>query len=253
MMKIICGPCVIENYEALQKTAKLILEATKNKKIDVTFKSSCIKDNRTSLENYHGTNMAIGTFFLNRIKEEYGFNITTDFHSELQIKEYGNTVDIIQIPAYLAQQTSLLLAAVKEKKIIHIKKPQFLGPVEAQQPFKKLIKLKVPNENIIITDRGTMLGYNQTFMDPRHVTIMKKYAKNVYVDITHPNKNLLGSSLEYAIALAKSYIAAGVDGIFFETHENLESALCDANTMIDANILNYFIEEIYEVWKFFNE
>lgn len=257
-MKLIAGPCVIESYDQLKETIEYLLEAIKDKKIDFYFKASCIKDNRTTIDNFSGVGMDEGISMLLKIKKEYGIKITTDFHNEVDIMRYGGFVDLIQIPAYLAQQTSLLVAASKMHKPIHIKKPQFLGPLEIYQPYKKLIDLGV-KEEIMLTDRGTMLGYDMVFMDPRHIPIMKDHGSTVLVDVTHPNKNYpdaeIGGGYKdfYSLILARTAIVSGADGIFLETHPNCREARCDTGTMIYSQEISKFIDDVYGLWEYMRE
>lgn len=251
-MKLIAGPCVIESIEQLEETAKYLQEAIEGKDIDFYFKASCIKDNRTKIDNYTGVGMDEGVKMLISIKDKFGFKITTDFHNSEDILRYGGFVDLIQIPAYLAQQTSLIKTASVMHKPIHIKKPQFLGPVEIYQPYKKLIDLGF-DESIMLTDRGTMLGYDKVFMDPRHVAIMKSNCPSglVLVDVTHPNKNYPGTDKEYyPLVLARTAIVSGADGIFMETHPNCREAKCDSETMIYSQEIKRFVDDIYGLWEY---
>lgn len=255
-MKLIAGPCVVEDYEILDKTAQYLCSAIEGKKIDFYFKSSAIKDNRTKIEKYQGVGMHEGISNLIDIGRKYDVKITTDFHTEIDIMRYGSYVDLIQIPAYLAQQTSLIEAASKIHKPIHIKKPQFLGPIEAAQPYNKLMDLGF-DEQVFLTDRGTMFGYNMTMMDPRHIPLLKSHGPKVLVDVTHPNKNYpTGNDIDYkffnALILARSAIVSGADGIFLETHPDCTSAKCDAGTMISAQDIEEFVQDIYSLWKYIN-
>lgn len=253
-MILIAGPCVIENLEYLDETANVLSSAVKNKDIEFYFKASAVKDNRTKVENYSGVGMKEGISMLLDIKRRYDVNITTDFHNENDIFRYGGYVDLIQIPAYLAQQTSLIEAAAKMHKPVHIKKPQFLGPEEANQPVQKL-KDFGQKEKIILTDRGTMLGYDQTFVDFRHIPIMKEGGGDVLVDVTHPNKNYPRQedySYFYSVIMARSAVVSGADGIFFETHPDCSEALCDGKTMINLDNASEFIEDVYNLFIFTN-
>ncbi len=249
-MILIAGPCVIEHYEYLQETMEYIIPVIKNKNIDFYFKGSCIKDNRTTIDNFQGIGFEKGINYLQRIRDKFNVKITTDFHSIKQLLEYGSSVDLIQIPAYLAQQTSLLQSASSIGKPIHIKKPQFLGPIEFNKVIQKLRDLNF-KEQIIGTDRGTILGYNQTFVDPRHIGIIQ--ADKVLSDITHPNKNYPGN-VQYEIEqLGMASIAAGSDGVFLETVVNCKTALCDSNTMLLPNKFDRLINKLYDLWRFINE
>lgn len=254
IMILIAGPCSIEDYKTLKRVAKVLSKIVAKKDIDFFFKSSAVKDNRTKIENYSGVGMKDGISMLIDIKKEFGVKITTDFHNETDIMRYGNYVDLIQIPAYLAQQTSLIKAASKMHKPIHIKKPQFLGPIEASQPYQKLIDLNFDNR-IIVTDRGTMFGYNQTIFDPRHVAVLKNTCPEVLADITHPNKNYPQNEeygYFYSLILARSAIVSGADGIFLETHPRCENAKCDSKTMLSLDSMEEFIEDVYNLWEFIN-
>ncbi len=241
-MIIVAGPCVIEDTEILDETAYTLKDIIDGAGIDFYFKASAVKDNRTSTKNYAGVGMEQGISMLLDIKKKYGLKITTDFHNEFDISRYGAWVDLIQIPAYLAQQTSLLVAASQMGKPIHIKKPQFLGPEEAAQPCNKLKELGF-KDKIILTDRGTMFGYNQTLFDPRHIPIMKKTGVSVLVDVTHPNKNYPYDPYN-SLILARSAIVSGADGIFFETHPRCDEAKCDGKTMIPLKDVADFIEDV---------
>jgi len=252
-MILIAGPCVIEDKLTLEEIAINILEAIDDKNIDFYLKASCVKDNRTSVSSYTGVGFKEGLKDLLYLKNKFNIKITTDFHSAEQLRAYGKYVDLIQIPAFLAKQTSLLKEAVSQDKNIHIKKPQFIGPVETSSIIKNIEFLKHKKE-LIITDRGTMLGYNQTFMDPRHVPVIKKNNVKVLVDITHPNKNypVINDRYNLSETLAMSYIASGADGFFIETHSRCQDALCDSETMYPLNLLNSLVEKSYELYSFVN-
>jgi len=253
-MILIAGPCVIEE-EILKKSVEQLLESIKDKNIDFYFKASAIKDNRTSKDNYSGIGMERGISLLLDIKKKYNIKVTTDFHNEQDIYRYGSYIDLIQIPAFLAMQTSMIKAVAEIKTKVNFKKPQFMGPVEALNILNKYYDFggKYP----MITDRGTMLGYNQTFMDPRHIPILMERTDEIIVDTTHPNKNYPGwesnNRFLYTEILAKSYIAAGAKGIFIETHPNIEKAKCDGKTMYFLNNISKFIEDIYRLYNFINK
>jgi len=242
-MILIAGPCVIENKEILYKTANFLQPFVE--KFDFYFKSSCVKDNRTVTKNYGGVGFIDGLNWLQEVREKFGFKITTDFHSPREIEAFGKVVDLIQIPAFLAMQTSMAESAVKTKKPIHIKKPQFLGPMEAVKMVKKYQSLGA--KNIIITDRGTQLGYNQVFMDPRHIPILKEANEKVCIDITHPNKNYPGDKFENSLALVLAGIGNEVDGFFMEIHPNPDMALCDGSTMLTFKQAMYIIRLLESV------
>ncbi len=254
-MILIAGPCVIEEKKIIEKSIQVLCNAIEGKNIDFYFKSSTVKDNRSKKENYSGVGMEEGISLLLDMKQRYGIKITTDFHNEQDIYRYGSYVDLIQIPAFLAMQTGIIKAAAEIKTKVNFKKPQFTGPVEALNILKKYYDFG--GEHPMITDRGTMLGYNQTFMDPRHIPLLWQGSGEVIVDVTHPNKNYPGwesnNRFLYTQILAKSYIVAGAQGIFIETHPSIENAKCDGKTMYPLDNISEFIEDIYNLYTFINK
>ena len=253
-MTLIAGPCVLEDLGTATETAKELVNITKDKDINFYFKSSCVKDNRTSSTSWQGPGFTTGMTYLLSIKQRYNCMITTDFHTIGQIKKYAKFVDLVQIPAYLAKQRSLIDAAFTYANYVHIKKPQFMGPLEFSKYINDIYSRNYPKPiDITITDRGTMFGYNQTIMDPRHIPILKSsMADKILVDITHPNKNYPMSSREMVETLAMSAIAVGADGFFVETHPRCSEALCDAETMYPLEHIEKLIERTYELYTLIN-
>ncbi len=248
-MILIAGPCAIEDYVNLDKTLKEILKVIEGKNIEFFFKSSILKDNRTNPKNYRSA----GTFFdgLKLLRDVGRINhvkICTDFHSETQIKQCAQFVDMIQIPAFLCRQTSLLEAAAKyasDKQVIQIKKMQSMPPNDIYMPVN-IIRNINPDIRIMVVDRGTSFGYNQLIFDPRHIPIMKTHANEVLVDITHMNKyhvRWYWEELDFPGTLAKASIAAGADGLFIETHICPSNAMCDAQSQLTIeqfkNVVKY--------------
>lgn len=237
-MIVICGPCVIEDEDTMMYAAEAIVNIiSKFDNIDFYFKSSCIKDNRTNLQNEYGPGMIKGLKILNNIKTKFGIRITTDFHNAYQVEEYGDDVDLIQIPAYLGMQTSLITSAVKAtSNPIHVKKPQFLNPERINQIVGKIFDLD-PKRRIFITDRGMCFGFDFLVLDPRTTRLMRKRIDTEYrlntkilIDITHPNK--YWNDYTYCYDLAKMAIAVGSDGLFIECHPNPISAACDSDNQL---------------------
>lgn len=250
-MILIAGPCVIESKDILRQTVESLLEAIDSRNIDFTFKSSWRKDNRTLKDSFDGLDPLQAICYMKDISKEYNVKICTDIHVASDLKLLDG-FDIIQIPAYLAKQQSLLKAAAshinyyndKSKKIkLHIKKPQFVDAQAMIDISKNAFEYGV--DNIILTDRGTMYGPDKVFMDPRNVNIMQKSGFPVLCDVTHPNKNYSANIVNNVEILAKSYLAAGANGIFLETHPNCKSALCDAETMYPTENLKNFINSIF--------
>jgi len=253
-MIIICGPCVIENLDALQKDAELIFEeVNKYHIIDFYFKASCLKENRTRINNYRGLGFEVGIEQLLRIKAKYGVQITTDFHTPQQITEYGSYVDLIQIPAFLAMQTSLIEEAVKTRKTIHIKKPQWLPPHNSFKPVTKAKELRYGTE-VFITDRGTSFGYGNVIFDPRHIKSMKlsSNADKILVDITHLQNHSKIYDREYSEVVGLAAIAAGADGLFMESTFNPLEASCDSDSMINIDLLSSYLKKFVKLYEFIN-
>lgn len=243
-MIIICGPCVIEDRDTVLKTAEVISKVIPSN-LELYFKGSCFKDNRTRLENFSGVDFEKGIKILTEVNEMFNIPVTTDFHNREQLEKYGHLVDLIQIPAYLAMQTLLIDTAAKLNKPIHIKKPQFLSPFKIYQPVNKIRNSGIGQKKIMVSDRGTCFGYDNVMVDPRHIRLMKKSSIYVLADITHPNKGW--NDYKNAFILGMSAIAAGADGLFFETHINPESALCDADTQIPVSEVEKFIKKIIDL------
>jgi 2-dehydro-3-deoxyphosphooctonate aldolase (KDO 8-P synthase) len=247
-MILISGPCVIENKQILNDIAENIIKhIIDHNEIDFYFKASCIKDNRTNNNNFRGVGFEKGIRYLLDIKQQYGVKITTDFHTADQVKEYAKYVDLIQIPAFLAMQSSLLDEVAKFNIPINIKKPQFLNPHNIKNPVNKI---KDQNKNAIVyaTDRGTKFGYDEVIFDPRHIPAMKEtgVCDKIIVDITHPQNHSKMYNRDYAYSLGMASIAAGADGLFMETHIDPSKALCDGDSQLTipdfVNYINKFIE-----------
>jgi len=254
-MILICGPCVIDTYGTLYNDAKVIKSIVdKYPSVDFYFKSSCIKDNRSNLKNYYGPGFEDGTRYLSMLKSELGIKITTDFHTQEQIKEYGHTVDLIQIPAFLAMQTSLISEASKVGKPIHIKKPQWLPPYDVSKPISKVLG-QGGNIEVFITDRGTTFGYGDVIFDPRHIKAMKDSSKcdKALVDITHLQNHSKIYNRYYAEQVGAAAIAAGADGLFIEATIDPDKAKCDADSVLPIIVLEKYLEKFVKLYRFINE
>lgn len=251
-MILIAGPCVLEDESTTRQTLELILEGIRDKNVDFYFKASCIKDNRTRKGNYRGLGFERGMAIFENLKREYNVKITTDFHSSEQIDIWGRNVDIVQIPAFLSRQSSLLESAAKTGKIVHVKKAQFMSPNDITQPVGILEESGA--DKIFVTDRGTQFGYDDWIMDPRHVVSMRNQLSldvKILADITHPNKYKSGElNYSYAESLGLAYLAVGADGVFIETHPDCENALCDSNTMVPGEKFGSMINHLYQQYRF---
>jgi len=257
-MILIAGPCVIENYDILKETVEGILNVIKDLDVDFYFKSSCIKDNRTKTYNYRGVGFLEGTRLMKKIKDEFKVKICTDFHNIDQIEEFGPHYDMIQIPAFLGRQVSLLEAAAEiasaHDKVVHYKKPQFMSPMDVDIPIHILHNKNA--RKIIITDRGMISGSKELVLDPRSIHTMKMRAPlgiKFLVDTTHPKKCYMDNTINQnmnAYLLSMSFLAAGTDGLFLEVRPNPKNALCDADTQMNLKNFKEFFEDFYSQFKF---
>ena len=255
LFTIIVGPCVLENRDHALKMADLINNICSESNINYIFKASFDKANRTSIDSFRGVGIDKGLDIFNEIKNNYDCPILTDVHNvnECLILEKSNTVDIIQIPAFLCRQTDLLIAAGKTKKIISVKKGQFLSPNDVPNIIDKI--RSTDNENILITERGTSFGYNNLVSDFRSIEIIKKNKFPVIFDATHSVQEpgglgfSSGGKREFVSVLAKAAIAIGVAGIFIETHNDPDNAPSDGPNMLNIKDLKDLILKLKEFDK----
>lgn len=252
-LTILAGPCVIESQEILEQTAKWLKEIAQKLDINFVFKSSYDKANRSSINSYRGPGIEKGLEMLAKIKKDFDLPIVTDVHTPEQAAIAAEVADILQIPAFLCRQTDLLIAAAKTGKIVNIKKGQFLAP-EQMQPLIKKVE-DSGNSNILLTDRGTTFGYNNLVSDFRAIQIMQDFGYPVIFDATHSVQlpgaqgECSGGDRRFVPVLAKSAVAAGADGLFFEVHPDPNKALCDGPNMIalkDAENLFKTCKTIFE-------
>ena len=230
---LISGPCVIEEESTMMKTAEMLKEISERLNMPIIFKSSFQKDNRSTIENFQGPGLEEGLKMLARIKKDFGFPILSDVHYPEQVKAAAEVLDVIQIPAYLVMQTTLVTEAAKTGKVINLKHAQFLAPDNMKLPAGKCEA--VGNDNLILTERGYAFGYNDLVVDPRSFYHMRQLDYPVVFDVTHsvrrygiPSADPAGGNREFLPGLARAGVAAGVDGMFIETHPEPQKALCDA-------------------------
>lgn len=233
---IIAGPCVIESQDCLNEVAEELVKLNKKYDLDIIFKSSFDKANRTSINAFRGPGMEKGLTMLNQIREKYGLKLLTDIHESYQAAPASEVVDVLQIPAFLCRQTDLLVAAAKTGKIVNIKKAQFLSGMDMEYPVQKV--RESGNDKVWLTERGNMYGYNNLAVDFRNITDMKKFASMVIMDCTHSvqrpgsAKGKTGGNREFVPAMAIAAKAFGATGFFFEVHPNPEEAQSDGPNMI---------------------
>ena len=244
---LISGPCQIENeYHALKICEKIIKISNKNG-LKFVYKSSFDKANRTSIKSSRGVGIEKGLKILQNIKSNFGIPVLTDVHESWQCQIVSEVVDIIQIPAFLCRQTDLLISAAKTKKAVNVKKGQFLSPFEMKHIVSKLES--TGNRKILITERGTMFGYNNLVTDLRSLSIMKKIGYPVIFDATH-SVQLPGASIssggesEFIPILSKAAVTVGISSLFIETHDNPASAPSDSSSMLKIQILSELLNQI---------
>lgn len=249
---LISGPCVIEDETTMMKTAEMLKEVGERLKLPIIYKSSFQKDNRSSLKYYDGPGLDKGIKILAKIKEQFGFPVLTDIHYPDQAAPAAEVCDVLQIPAYLCMQSTLLVAAAKTGCVINIKHGQFLAPENMKHPVGKCVDSG--NDQIILTERGYTMGYNDLVVDPRSFYHMGQLNYPVVFDITHsirkygiPSADAKGGAREFLPVLSRAGVAAGVDGVFIETHPEPEKALCDAASQLCVYDLEEFMKPILDL------
>ena len=250
---LIAGPCVIESEKHSLMMAEKISEICYKMNINFVFKSSFDKANRSSINSNRGINLDEAEKIFHKVKSTYNCPILTDVHNESQCEFFAKSesVDILQIPAFLCRQTDLLLAAAKTNKIINVKKGQFLSPYEVPNIFKKIES--VGNNQIMITERGTSFGYNNLINDFKGIDIMKTFYYPVIFDATHSVQEpgglgeKSGGKREFISTLSKAAVAIGVAGIFIETHNDPDNAPSDGPNMLNVKNLEILITKLIEL------
>lgn len=249
---LISGPCVIEEESIMMKVAEELKEITERLKIPLIYKSSFQKDNRSSVDYYMGPGLEEGLRILEKIKKEFGFPLLTDIHYPDQVKPAADIVDVIQIPAYLVMQTTLVVEAANSGSVINLKHGQFLAPENMIKPVQKVEAQG--NHNIILTERGYTFGYNDLIVDPRSFYHLNETGYPVVFDVTHairkygiPSADPSGGARQYLPVLGRAGVASGVDGLFLETHPCPSEALCDAASQLDITQLEEFLKPLIEI------
>lgn len=236
MIKIIAGPCVIEDMDCLETVAKELVRLNAKYDLDIIFKASFDKANRTSIHSYRGPGLDKGMQMLGDIKEKYGLKVLTDIHESCQAAPAAVVADVLQIPAFLCRQTDLLVAAANTGKIVNVKKAQFLSGLDMEYPVQKV--RESGNDNVWLTERGNIYGYNNLAVDFRNIADMKKFADTVIMDCTHSVQRpgaaggKTGGNREFVPAMALAAKAFGANGYFFEVHPDPDNALSDGPNML---------------------
>jgi 2-dehydro-3-deoxyphosphooctonate aldolase (KDO 8-P synthase) len=250
-LAVIAGPCVIEDYETARKTAAALKEITVALEVPFIFKASYDKANRTSVTSFRGPGLDDGLKILAEIKKEFNIPILSDVHRIGEISAAARVLDIIQIPAFLCRQTDVIVEVSKTGKVVNVKKGQFLAPWDIDNVVEKITS--TGNRNILITERGTMFGYNNLVVDFRSFMIMRRKGFPVVFDATHSVQLPGGAGTssagqrDYAPMLARAAVAAGVDGIFMEVHREPDQALCDGPNSLRLDTIHYLLSQLKSI------
>jgi 2-dehydro-3-deoxyphosphooctonate aldolase (KDO 8-P synthase) len=248
---LISGPCVIENEKSCMETADLLKKLAEKLDIPLIFKSSYDKANRTSINSFRGPGLKEGLRILGKIKEELGIPVLSDVHRFSEIEAAERILDVIQIPAFLCRQTDFILEVARAGKPVNIKKGQFLAPWDISQVIEKV--LSAGCRRILITERGTMFGYNNLVVDFRGIQIMQRTGWPVIFDATHSVQipggegTCSGGNREYAPVLAKAAVAAGADAVFMEVHKDPDKALCDGPNSLRLDMLQDLLIDLKKI------
>jgi 2-dehydro-3-deoxyphosphooctonate aldolase (KDO 8-P synthase) len=233
---IIAGPCVIESEDCVLKIAEEIREVSEDIGVEIIFKASFDKANRSSVDSYRGLGIDRGIDILGKVKDKFGLRVLTDIHLPEQARIAASVADVIQIPAFLCRQTDVISAAAATKAVINVKKGQFMAPEDMKNVVRKLETFEA--SDIWLTERGTSFGYNRLVVDFTGIPVMQENGYPVIFDATHSVQrpgglgDKSGGNREFVEPLAKAAVAVGVNGLFFETHPDPENALSDGPNMV---------------------
>jgi 2-dehydro-3-deoxyphosphooctonate aldolase (KDO 8-P synthase) len=244
----IAGPCVIESAELLDTVAAKLVEINQKLGIDIIFKASFDKANRTSVHSFRGPGIDHGLLMLSDVKAKYGLRLLTDIHEAWQAQPAGQVVDVLQIPAFLCRQTDLLLAAAKTGRTMNIKKAQFLSGKDMRYPVEKA--LDGGAKEVWLTERGNMMGYNNLVVDFRNIPDMLEITDNVIMDCTHSvqrpggSDGKTGGDRRFVPQMAQAAKAFGATGFFFEVHPTPDQGLSDAANMLPLDALGDLVAKL---------
>lgn len=247
----IAGPCVIESLEHVLKMARTLVKLRDELKINLIFKSSFDKANRSSIESFRGPGLQKGMEILRAVREETGLPLLSDIHTAEQAAPAAEVLDVLQIPAFLCRQTDLVAAACRTGKAVGVKKGQFLSPEETKNILEK--GAETGNEKVFITERGSSFGYQNLVVDMRSFPIVRGFGAPVVYDITHSMQKpggegkQTGGTPQFARPLARAAAAAGAEGFFMEVHDNPPAALSDRTTQILPDAARQIIEDVLRI------
>jgi len=250
---LISGPCVIEDGEKTFETAQFLKKLTGKLNIPFIFKASYDKANRTSISSFRGPGQSEGLRILQEIKNQLNIPVLSDVHTAEQVGAASEILDIIQIPAFLCRQTDLIIEVSKSGCPVNIKKGQFLAPWDIQNIVEKI--RSAGNDRILITERGTMFGYNNLVVDFRGIPIMQQTGCPIIFDATHSIQlpggagKSSGGQREYAPLMANAAMASGTNGIFMEVHKDPDKALCDGPNSLKLDSLEFVLRQLNSIKK----
>jgi len=248
---LICGPCVIESEDHALMIARRVKEAAQAAGFPYIFKASYDKANRSSSGSYRGPGAAAGLRTLARIREEVGVPVLTDVHEVAQVPAAAEACDVLQIPAFLCRQTDLLVAAGRTGRAVNIKKGQFLAPWDMGNAVEKVAS--TGNHSILVTERGASFGYNNLVVDMRSFSVLRRFGYPVIFDVTHSVQlpgatgKASGGQPEFIAPLARAGMAAGVEGIFLEVHEEPARALSDGSNALRLDQLPALLVQLQKI------
>ena len=250
-LAVIAGPCVIESKESALRHAAALKERAERVGVPYIFKASYDKANRSSVDSFRGLGLEKGLAILAEVKQKIGVPVLTDVHETAQVAAVKEVADILQIPAFLCRQTDFVAAVAQSGKVVNVKKGQFLAPWDMRNVIDKI--LSTGNQQILVTERGASFGYNNLVSDMRSLVVMREMGYPVVFDATHSLQlpgglgNASGGERKYIPALARAGVAAGVDALFMEVHENPDQALSDGPNSLALENFEALIRKVKEI------
>ena len=248
---LIAGPCVIESEDHALELGGAIAKVARNAGLPYVFKASFDKANRTSIASFRGPGLDAGLAVLRRVRDTLKVPVLTDIHEPWQAEKVAEVADVLQIPAFLSRQTDLLVAAAKTGRVVNIKKGQFLAPADMKHPLRKI--RDSGNDRVFLTERGFSFGYHNLIVDMRSFPMMRALGAPVVFDVTHSlqlpgaGDGVTAGLAEYIEPLASAGVAAGVDGVFLEVHEDPARALSDAQNALALSSLAPLLERLAKI------
>lgn len=250
---VLAGPCVIEGEEIVMQIAERLVKICSTYDIPLVFKGSYKKANRTRIDSFTGIGNEAALAILAKVRDTFNIPVVTDIHTEEEADLAAKYVDVLQIPAFLCRQTDLLVAAAKTGKTVNVKKGQFSSPASMQFAVDKIVQSG--NDQVMLTDRGTMFGYQDLVVDYRSIPIMQSFKVPVIMDCTHslqqPNQTsgVTGGNPQMISTVAKAAIAVGADGLFIETHPDPANAKSDGANMLHLDEFEQLMKQLVAIRK----